>query len=111
MNNKIKKNIKLTEEKMIKLFAKKIVDKHMSVPSILFLDIAKPLSFIGSQFLNFYGPFIEPFFSKGNFYQFTTMLEKRENIEKILLEIEKLEDERKNSLPQKKTHNTKKVEK
>ena len=80
------------EEELIKLTAKKIVDRHLSVPSILFLDITKPLNFIGSQFLNFFGPFIEPFFSRGQFYEYTKMLEKRENIEKILFEIEKMEN-------------------
>ena len=80
------------EEELIKLKAKKIVDRHLSVPSILFLDITKPLNFIGSQFLNFFGPFIEPFFSRGQFYEYTKMLEKRENIEKILFEIEKMEN-------------------
>ena len=59
------------------------------------MDIAKPLNFIGAQFLNFFGPFIEPFFSKGQFYKYTKMLEKRENIEKILFEIEKMENDKK----------------
>ncbi|MEA1985956.1 MAG: hypothetical protein U9N76_00525 [Candidatus Marinimicrobia bacterium] len=91
--NKLQK--KYSEDELIKLIAKKIVDRHLTVPSILFLDVAKPLNFMGAQFLTFFGPFIEPFFSKGNFYQFTKMLEKRENVEKILLEIETLENEKK----------------
>ncbi len=95
MKKQIQKNKNYNEEELIKLTAKKIVDRHLSVPSILFLDITKPLNFIGAQFLNFFGPFIEPFFSKGQFYKYTKMLEKRENIEKILIEIEKMENEKK----------------
>jgi|AntAceMinimDraft_17_1070374.scaffolds.fasta_scaffold13969_3 hypothetical protein len=95
MNKSIQEHNDHNEEELIKLTAKKIVDRHLSVPSILFLDIAKPLNFIGAQFLNFFGPFIEPFFSKGQFYKYTKMLEKRENIEKILFEIEKMENDKK----------------
>lgn len=85
---------KAFEQEMIDKIAHKIVDRRLSVPAVLFLEITKPLSFFGAQTLNFFGPIIESFMKRDNrYYDFTEMLEKRENIERILQRVEELEEE------------------
>lgn len=85
---------KVFEKEMVDKIATKVVKRRLSVPAILFMEVLKPLSFLGAQTLNFFGPIIESLMKKENkYYNFTEFLEKRENIEKILLRIEELENE------------------
>ena len=71
-------------------FAKEIVDRGVSVPAIFFLESTKYISFIGSQFLVFLGPIVTSFVSTQKYYQFTELLEDRNNIEHVIREIERL---------------------
>ena len=71
-------------------FAKEIVDRGVSVPAIFFLESTKYISFVGSQFLVFLGPIVTSFVSTQKYYQFTELLEDRNNIEHVIREIERL---------------------
>ena len=71
-------------------FAKEIVDRGVSIPAIFFLESTKYISFVGSQFLVFLGPIATSFVSTQKYYQFTELLEDRDNIEYVLSEIERL---------------------
>lgn len=87
---------KAYEQEIIEKVAAKIVERRLSVPAVLFLEVMKPLSFFGAQTLNFFGPIIESFMKKENrYYDFTAFLENRENIEAVLKRVEELE----NALP------------
>jgi len=77
------------KEKLTK-FAKKIVDRGMAVPSIFFLEMGKYASFIGSQTMIFFGPVLTAFIKSEKYYNFAEILEDRNNIEFLLLEIERL---------------------
>jgi hypothetical protein len=95
---------KVFEQELVEKIATKIVNRRLSVPAVLFMEILKPLSFFGAQTLNFFGPIIESLMKKENrYYDFTAFLEKRENVEKILKRIEELENERPDE-PKKRKH-------
>ena len=79
------KNIILTT------FANNVVQRRLSVPCVFFLELYKPLSFIGSQLLHFFGPLATFIISHNKYYQFTSLVEDRQNINFVLSEIEKLE--------------------
>ena len=81
-----------TGEQIIETVAEKIVRFRMSVPAVLFLEMSKPMSVLGSSALVFFGPFITLFVDSTKFYQFTELLEDRENIEKVISAIEKKEE-------------------
>lgn len=84
------------EKEMIDKFAQKIVDTGMATPAIFMLEIGKPLNFIGAQTMNFFGPIVESFMKKDNhYYEFTEMLEDRGTVEKILMRIEEIENNKK----------------
>ncbi|MFQ6609352.1 MAG: hypothetical protein ACE5D7_00990 [Fidelibacterota bacterium] len=88
----------ITEDRQILTkFSRKIVDRGMSIPAILFLESVKYVSFIGSQALVFFGPIITAFIRSEPYYRLTELLEDRKNIEFILTEIERMETERKQS--------------
>ena len=69
-------------------FAKKIVSKGMAVPAIFLLESTKYISFIAGQTLIFLGPILTIFVSDKKYYNFTQLLEKRENIEFLITHIE-----------------------
>ncbi|MCU0610772.1 MAG: hypothetical protein MUE60_03160 [Candidatus Eisenbacteria bacterium] len=74
--------------------AKEIVDRSLTAPAIMFLESTKPLSFLGSQIMVFFSPFVKAFWDGASYDQLSALLEDRENIELLLGEIERLEAER-----------------
>jgi len=78
-------------------FASKIVEWRMTAPAILFLESAKPLSFLGNQALVFFQPIVQTIFNFKTYDEFIEVLEDRENLEYLLLKIEELESERRES--------------
>ncbi len=74
---------------IIEKIVKKILHLKLEVPAILLLETMKPLSFVASQFFVFFEPFVQSVFSFKNYERFYKMLENRENIEKIIEELEK----------------------
>jgi len=79
------------QEIVIKDIASKIVGHGFSVPAIFFLEMIKYLSFFGSQVLVFFGPLLTIFINSQSYYNFSLILEDRKNVEKLLLEIERME--------------------
>jgi hypothetical protein len=74
--------------------AQKVVDYRLSPVAIIFLESSKPLSFLGNQFLIFMQPFYRALFSFREYEEIAAMLEDRSNIEALICEIERLEEER-----------------
>jgi hypothetical protein len=86
----------VTEERkkiLINKIAQKVVDFRLTPVAIVFLESSKPLSFIGNQFLIFMQPFYRAIFSYREYEEVTAMLEDRKNIEALICEIERLEEE------------------
>jgi hypothetical protein len=87
----------VTEERkkfLINKIAQKVVDYRLSPVAIVFLESSKPLSFLGNQFMIFMQPFYRALFSFREYEEITAMLEDRKNIEALICEIERLEEER-----------------
>jgi hypothetical protein len=64
------------------------VSRRMTVPAILFLESVKPLSFLGSQALYFFEPMVRALFTVPEYERFAALMERRENIEVLLVKIE-----------------------
>ena len=87
----------VTEERkkiLINKIATKVIDYRMSPVAIIFLESSKPLSFLGNQFMIFMQPFYRALFSFREYEEIAAMLEDRDNIEALICEIERLEEER-----------------
>lgn len=78
-----------TDKNTISHFAIKIVQKGLSVPAIFLLESTKYISFIAGQTLIFLGPILTVFVNDKKYYSFIQLLEKRENIEFLINQIEK----------------------
>ena len=79
------------EEQVMSRLAAKIVEWKMTVPAILFLESVKPLNFIGAQMMIFFEPFVQTLFNLRDYDTFREMMERRENVERLLLKIEELD--------------------
>ena len=88
-------SITLSDKQLISNLAEKVVNHGMAVPAILFLDMMKYLSFFGGQLMVFFGPIITAFVSSQYYYKFAELLEDRNNVEFLLLEIERMESDNK----------------
>ncbi len=75
-------------------FARKIIDWRMTAPAILFLESAKPLSFLGNQALVFFQPIVQAIFNFKTYDEVVEILEDRDNLEYLLSRLEELEAER-----------------
>jgi len=86
----------LTEERkkfLMNKIAQKIIDYRLGPVAIVMLESSKPLSFLANQFMIFMQPFYRAFFSFREYEEITVMLEDRNNIEAMICEIERLEEE------------------
>ena len=88
-------SIAQSDKQLISDLAEKIVSHGMAVPAIFFLDMMKYLSFFGGQLMVFFGPIITAFISSQSYYKFAELLEDRNNVEFLLLEIERMESDNK----------------
>ena len=76
--------------KIISDLANDIVKRGLSVPAVFFLESTKYVSFVGSQFLVFLGPIATCFINNQKYYNFTTLLEDKSNIDFLINEIERI---------------------
>ena len=81
------------EEAVLDKVAKKVVERRMALPAILFLESVKPLNYIGSQALVFFEPIVQSVFNFRDYDNLRSALEKRHSIEILLLRIEKYDAE------------------
>ena len=84
-----------SDKNLISGLAEKVVSRGMAVPAIFFLDMMKYLSFFGGQIMVFFGPIITAFISSQSYYKFAELLEDRNNVEFLLVEIERIESDKK----------------
>ena len=91
--------ISQSDSQLISNLAERIVRHGMAVPAIFFLEMVKYMSFIGSQLMVFFGPVITVFIKSESYYKITHLLEERQNVEFLMLEIERIESGNKKKEP------------
>ncbi|MDI6808866.1 MAG: hypothetical protein QME66_07795 [Candidatus Eisenbacteria bacterium] len=86
----------LSEQDMaiVDSLARRIVDLRMGVPAIVFLESSKPLTFLGSQVVVFFEPFVRTFFSVPNYGRFVRLMEDRKNVDLLMDKIEAFDKEK-----------------
>ena len=74
--------------------AKKIEKYNLITPAILFLQLGKPLSFVGSQAVLFGAPIAGAFIDERLIEDIGQVMADRENVERLLTLLETREEER-----------------
>ena len=88
--------ISQSDRQIISSLAQKIVRHGMAIPAIFFLEMVKYLSFFGGQLMIFFGPIITAFIPSHSYYKIAELLEDKKNVEFLLIQIERLEELKKN---------------
>ncbi|MCX8015596.1 MAG: hypothetical protein N2748_06200 [candidate division WOR-3 bacterium] len=89
--------IEVSNERRDEIFhkiAEKIVDMKLTPLAIVMLESSKPLSFVASQLMVFFQPIYAAVFPTQPYNEIAVLLENRANIELLIKEIEKVENEK-----------------
>ena len=81
------------QEEVLHKVAKKVVQKRMTVPALMFIESVKPLNFIGSQLMVFFEPIVQTLFDFKSYTIFREAIEDRQNVEALMQLIEKYDAE------------------
>ena len=81
----------------IKRIANRIHKSGLITPAVLFLEMSKPLALLGSHTMIFFGPIITAFINAEGYYRAAEIFEDSNNFEKLITEIELLENEATNN--------------
>ena len=82
-------------ERILKKVADEIVSRRLTAPAIFVLESYSPLSFVGSQAMIALEPFIHAIFALPDYRKFALMMERRENVQKLMTLIEAANQEQK----------------
>jgi len=80
-------------ERLIAKLADQIKKRKLEVPAILFLEMHKPLANVAGQTAVVLSPFLIPLVGFDNLNDFSRLLSKRENFERLIRLLEQAEDE------------------
>ena len=86
----------IPEEEVVTLIdavADKVVSMRLSTVAIFTLESVKPFTFLGGQTMYFFEPFVQSIFNFSQYGKFARILDDRKNVEKLMLAIERKEDE------------------
>jgi hypothetical protein len=73
---------------LLEKIARRIADRDMAVPALLFLESLGPLSFLGSQVVHGLKPFLDLVMDATEVERLATLLERRDGIDQLILLIQ-----------------------
>lgn len=85
----------LTEEEtdaLLDTLEKEIRKRKLEVPAIMFFEMHKPLANIAGHFALATSPFLVPIIGYKNVNDYSRLLSKRENVEKLIVRLETKSD-------------------
>ena len=71
-----------------------LCERSLEVPAVLFLETCRPLSWVGSQAMHFFEPFVHAIFAWPEYQRLAELLEDRQNLERLTRAIEDEADRR-----------------
>ncbi|MBC8228831.1 hypothetical protein H8E77_04700 [bacterium] len=76
------------QRRILEKVAKGLVKRGLTAPAIFFLEVCKPLNFLGSQFLIAIAPFVQSLLPLRDYRKFALIIEKDSNVEELITLIE-----------------------
>ena len=80
-------------QQLIDRFARRVGELGLTAPAILFLELHKPLSFLGAQVLFAAQPFLGLAFDEAELRDFATIIEDRAGVEQVIDRLESIKAE------------------
>lgn len=81
-------------DELINKVAEQVVKRGLETPATFFVEMNRPLSFIGGQALVFIAPVLGVIFDQRTIEEFARLMEDRKNIDRLLDKIEDLSKKR-----------------
>lgn len=81
-------------DQLITMVAEQVVRRGLETPATFFVEMNRPLSFIGGQALVFLAPILGAIFSQHTIEEFARLMEDRKNIDRLVDKIEELTRQR-----------------
>ena len=83
-------NLTVDDKNFLTGVAKKIIELKLVTPAIFFFEMVKPLNFIGSQTMVFFGPIVSAFVKTDGYYRAAELFEEHSSVEFLICELERL---------------------
>ncbi len=97
MNTTLDSNVLNNQSEQDIIFIRRVATRihrsGMVTPAVFFLELTKPLALIGSHVMIFFGPLINAFINAEGYYKAAELFEEPANVELLIREIEKLEND------------------
>ena len=87
MNN----SLNIEDKDFLTKLAKEVKSRRLTTPAIFFLEMTRPLNFVGSQAMVFFGPIISAFVKTDGYYKAAEIFENHHSVEFLIQEIERLD--------------------
>lgn len=81
------------QERVIDRLCRELVRRHLTTPALLFLEMSRPMNYLGAQAMHFFSPFISAVTDAQGHRHFAAFLERRGSIDYLCRRIEQLEAE------------------
>ena len=83
-------SLKLEDKAFLTKLAEEVKARRMTTPAIFFLEMMRPLNFVGSQAMIFFGPIISAFVKTDGYYRAAQLFESSISVEFLISELERL---------------------
>lgn len=76
------------QKQLLERLAVEVVRRRMTIPALTFLEMSRPLNYLGSQAMRFFEPTMSVFVNDGTYAELARLLERRDAIDLISAAIE-----------------------
>ncbi len=76
---------------IVELVCREVSERHLTAPALLFLEMARPLNFLGANTMHFFSPIISAIVDAQGYQCFATFLERRDAIDILCKRLEEME--------------------
>ncbi len=79
------------ESEVVDRVLREVVRRHMTTPAAIFLESVRPMTYLGSQAMHFFGPFMSVLVEPHAYRAFSDFLEKRGAVDYLVARMEELQ--------------------
>ena len=79
------------QQAVVDSVCREVARRHLTTPTLIFLETFRPLNYVGSQLLHFFQPIVSAVLRGEGYRHFTDFLEQRGSVDYLCERIEKLE--------------------
>ena len=84
-------SLNIEDKDFLTKIAQEVKSRRLTTPAIFFLEMMRPLNFVGSQAMVFFGPIISAFVKTDGYYKAAEIFENHHSVEFLIQEIERLD--------------------